>query len=49
MNKSDYNLRIKSFAEEILRRINEDYALHFIVKQNMKSDINHLTKQFLEQ
>jgi hypothetical protein len=48
MDKSSYNLRINSFGQELLRRIDEDYSLHFIVKQNMKSDINHLTKQFLE-
>lgn len=48
MDKSSYNLRIKHFGHEMLRRIDEDYNLHFIVKQNMKSDIRHLTKQFLE-
>ena len=48
MDKSSYNLRIYIFGQELLRRIDEDYSLHFIVKQNMKSDINHLTKQFLE-
>ncbi len=49
MSKSDYNLRIKHFGEEISRRIDKDYAMHFLVKQNLKSDINYLTEQFLEQ
>lgn len=49
MDESSYNLRIKHFGQEIQRRIEEDYSLHFLVKQNLKSDINYLTQQFLEQ
>ncbi len=49
MDVSNYNTRIKHFGQEIQRRIEEDYSLHFLVKQNLKSDINYLTQQFLEQ
>ncbi len=40
------NKKVEMFAQEMTRRIDKDYELHFITKQSLKTDIKNLTKHF---
>jgi len=40
------NKKVEMFAQEMTRRIDKDYQLHFITKLSLKTDIKNLTKHF---